>query len=215
MSTEWKVNWEVHSTATSPTPLPTMVESEDIPPPIHIVNELNHVPSQTLPNYYDTNNWGDYREDEKEPKEAIDEIYYSDSDNDENSPIEPTTKPSHQLMQSTTIATDTCQPPNDPFAAILPLKEEITKLAIALRDQIRLRQHICGQLARSQSKLQFEQMLVEQQKSLIERLQLKCENSASDCAHAKAYHDNISTFTICNKIILSHTGYVSPDEFHE
>ena len=213
MSTEWegtKADWSI---TTPPPPLSTIEESDDSPPSIHTVDELDSEPSSTLPNYYDTNNWGDYREDEQEPNKAIDEIYYSDDD--EESPIDPAIERDHQLLQGPTVDNDICNQDDNPTVTIIRLKEEIAKLAVASRDQIRMRQHKCCQLARLESKLQFEQMPSTHQKALIKRLQFRCENSASDRAHARVFHENIVAFNKYNETILKHAGYLSPDGFYE
>jgi len=74
--------------AAYPLPLPAIDDTEDTPPFTKATDGLNLEPSKAQANYYDTNNWGDYKEDEQEPNKPGDDIYYSD--NEEESPFKST-----------------------------------------------------------------------------------------------------------------------------
>ena len=87
-----------------PLPLTAIDESEDIPPFTQATDGLNIEPNQAPPNYYDTNNWGDYRGDEQEPNKPGDDIYYSD--NEEESPFKSTYEQDEKVMKKPPIVND-------------------------------------------------------------------------------------------------------------
>jgi hypothetical protein len=211
MTTDWEVTQEGCRLAAPLSPLPTIDGSEDNPPLTHAVDELDIEPNQALPD--GTDDWGIYRGDEQERDKANDEPYYSG--NAEESPIESTFERDHQLLQRPAIDIDRSNQYNTPTITIIHLNEEITKLSLALRQQIRLNQRKGCQIASLQSQLYFEEMLSTHQKTMIRRLRCRCDDLAYAKEHAKVYHENIDTFNKCNETILNHAGYLDTDNFCE
>jgi len=199
--------------AAYPLPLPAIDESEDTPPFTQTTDGLDIEPNQAPPNYYDTNNWGDYRGDEQEPNKPADDIYYSD--NDDESPSKCTFAKDHQLLQKPSIEIDHSNRYNTPTITILHLEHELAKLSLALRQQIRLNQMKSSTISRLYHKLYFELLLSEQQTEMIKKLNAKCNELAFAKEHAIAYHENIATFNKCNELLLKTAGYLSTDNFSE
>ena len=212
MSPDWEVTQEGCRLAAPPSPLPTIDGSEDNPPLTHAVDELDIEPNQALPD--GTDDWGIYRGDEQERDKANDETYYSGNAAEE-SPIESTFERDHQLLQRPAIDIDRSHQYNTPTITMIHLNEEITKLSLALRQQMRLNQRKGCQIASLQSKLYFEEMLSTHQKTMIRRLRCRCDDLAYAKEHAKVYHENIDTFNKCNETILNQAGYLDTDNFCE
>ena len=116
--------------AAHPLPLPTIDESEDIPPFTQTTDGLNIEPNQAPLDHPDIDEWGIHRGDEQEPNKPGDDIYYSD--NDEKSPIVSTYEHDQQLMQKPSIVIDHNNRFDTPTLTIIHLEQEVTKLSLAL-----------------------------------------------------------------------------------
>jgi len=212
MSTDWEVTKEDCRLAAPPSPLPTINESEDIPPLTQTADGLNAEPNQAPPDHPDIDEWGIYRGDEQEPNKVTDDIYYSDND---VSPVVSTFEHDHQLMQRPSIEIDHNNRFDTPTLTIIHLQQEVTKLSLTVREQMRINQQKSCQIATLSSKLQFEEMLSTHLKARLNHSQSHCHDLARDKQHALVYHEHIDEFNKCNESILKYAGYLSTDNFYE
>ena len=196
-----------------PLPLPAIDDTEDTPPFTKATDGLNLEPSKAQANYYETNNWGDYQEDEQEPNKPGDDIYYSD--NEEESPFKSTYEHDQKVMQKPPIVNDHNNQFDTQTLTILNLQQEVTKLSLSLRQLMRINQQDRCQISSLNSKLQFEIMVNTHLKAMLKRTQYRCDDLSRERQHARVFHEHKDEFNKCNESILKYAGYLSTDNFFE